>query len=96
MLLDEATAALDVDNERAVQDAFDAVRDGRTLVVVAHRLSTIAAADQILMLSEDGRIAERGTHDELLAAGGRYAGYWAERVQAAGWRLTTTAAEQDR
>lgn len=88
VLLDEATAALDVTNEAAITDALTAVRDGRTVVVVAHRLQTIAGADQILLLDESGTVAERGTHAELLAAGGRYAHYWNERVDAAGWRLT--------
>ncbi|GAB3759322.1 ABC transporter ATP-binding protein [Microlunatus parietis] len=87
VLLDEATAALDVTNEAAITDAVTAVRDGRTVVVVAHRLQTIAGADQILLLDESGTVAERGTHAELLAAGGRYARYWNERVDAAGWRL---------
>ncbi|MDR1213056.1 MAG: ABC transporter ATP-binding protein/permease [Propionibacteriaceae bacterium] len=87
VLLDEATSALDVDNERAIQEAFASVSRGRTTIVVAHRLSTIAAADQIIMLDASGHISERGRHDQLLAAGGAYARYWQERSQAAGWRL---------
>lgn len=86
ILLDEATAALDPINETAVQRALQALTKNKTLVVVAHRLQTVRAADQILVLGE-GTIAERGSHDELLAAGGRYAAFWNERRRAAGWRL---------
>jgi ATP-binding cassette subfamily B protein len=87
VLLDEATSALDVGNEQAIEDAFQSVRRGRTVIVVAHRLGTIATADQIVMLDASGAIAERGNHAELLAAGGAYARYWRERQDAAGWRL---------
>ncbi|NDL58725.1 ABC transporter ATP-binding protein [Phytoactinopolyspora mesophila] len=91
VLLDEVTAALDPINERAVQRAFaELVRD-RTLVVVAHRLSTIRSADQIVVLDE-GRAVERGRHEELLAAGGRYADLWTERERATQWRLQTATA----
>ena len=87
VLLDEATAALDIGNEIAIGEAIDAMRADRTVVVVAHRLQTIMTADQIVMLDGEGGIRERGTHDELLAAGGAYAGYWRDRVDATGWQL---------
>ncbi|MEN8654801.1 ABC transporter ATP-binding protein [Streptomyces sp. 21So2-11] len=71
VILDEATAHLDSTSEAAVQEALAEALEGRTAVVIAHRLSTVRAADLILVI-EDGRVAERGTHTELLALGGRY------------------------
>ena len=72
VVLDEATASLDSASEAAVQQALTEALAGRTSIVIAHRLSTVRAADMILVV-EDGRIVERGTHDQLLARGGRYA-----------------------
>ena len=72
MVLDEATAHLDSESEAAVQRALDTALAGRTALVIAHRLSTVRGADQILVV-DGGRIVERGTHLELLAAGGLYA-----------------------
>lgn len=75
LVLDEATSALDTFTEREIQDALDKVSVGRTTLVIAHRLSTVVNADEIIVLDK-GLIAERGTHDQLLAQGGIYAGMW--------------------
>ena len=72
LILDEATSALDNDTERAVQQALDTVSRGRTTITIAHRLSTVRNAEQIVVLS-DGRITETGTHHSLLGLSGRYA-----------------------
>jgi len=72
LVLDEATSALDTQTERLVQRALERLAEGRTTIAIAHRLSTVRDADQIVVLDR-GRVVETGTHDELLAAGGRYA-----------------------
>ncbi|MEM9711204.1 MAG: ABC transporter ATP-binding protein [Actinomycetota bacterium] len=90
LLLDEATAAIDPLNEVAIQNALDTLRGRRTILVIAHRLQTVVGADQIAVL-EDGRIAELGSHDELLGAGGRYVDFWNERSRAVGWRLVPSS-----
>jgi ATP-binding cassette subfamily B protein len=72
LVLDEATSALDTETERAVQQAFDTLAEGRTTITIAHRLSTVRDADQIVVL-DHGRVREQGTHDSLLADAGRYA-----------------------
>ena len=71
LVLDEATSALDTQTERAVQEALERLAEGRTTIAIAHRLSTVRDADQIIVLDR-GRVAEIGTHEELLSAGGRY------------------------
>ena len=72
LVLDEATSALDTQTERAVQEALERLAEGRTTIAIAHRLSTVRDADQIVVLDR-GRVAEIGTHEELIVAGGRYA-----------------------
>lgn len=71
VILDEATASVDLDNERRIQEAITELVRGKTLLVIAHRLNTIRAADKIVVVSE-GKIAEQGTHDQLLKRGGIY------------------------
>ncbi|MEW2354057.1 ABC transporter ATP-binding protein [Spirillospora sp. NPDC029432] len=90
VLLDEATAALDPVNEAAVADALGDLARDRTVIVVAHRLSTVVAADRILVL-EDGGITEDGDHHTLLSAGGTYARFLDERLRAQGWQLRRQA-----
>jgi ATP-binding cassette subfamily B protein len=75
LILDEATSALDTHTEREIQSALKAVSQDRTSVIIAHRLSTVVDADEIIVL-ERGEIAERGSHDDLLARGGVYAAMW--------------------
>jgi ATP-binding cassette subfamily B protein len=86
LILDEATSALDTVSERLIQRAFEALMEGRTTIAIAHRLSTILRADRILVYDR-GRIAERGTHAELLALGGLYARLYREQflVDEPGW-----------
>ena len=72
LLLDEATSALDAESERAVQEAVDRLSQGRTVLVVAHRLATVKKADRIVVFDE-GRVVATGRHDDLVAEGGLYA-----------------------
>ncbi|MDP2711207.1 MAG: ATP-binding cassette domain-containing protein, partial [Solirubrobacteraceae bacterium] len=93
VVLDEATSALDPLSESAVEQALAELKADRTTIVIAHRLSTVVAADQIAVL-EHGRIVERGSHRELLELGGRYADFWRERRRARGWRLAPVGDER--
>jgi ATP-binding cassette subfamily B protein len=94
LIFDEATSALDSKSEKAIQAELDRIAEGRTTLVIAHRLSTVMDADQILVL-DHGRIVERGTHRELVEAGGAYAQMWAlqqEEAEQAGHALSDQAA----
>lgn len=97
LALDEATSALDSNTEREIQDALDRVSKGRTTLVIAHRLSTVVNADQIIVLDK-GVIVERGTHDELLAHAGVYAGMWNRQreVDAAQEAIRRAEAEEEK
>jgi ATP-binding cassette subfamily B protein len=90
LVLDEATSALDSEVEAAIQDTLTQVMEGKTVIAIAHRLSTLSAMDRIIVLDQ-GRIVEDGTHDSLLAAGGLYARYWTR--QSGGFLGTQEAAE---
>ncbi|MDU1431546.1 MAG: ABC transporter ATP-binding protein [Actinomyces sp.] len=88
VLFDEATSALDPENESRITDAMAALRRDATLIVIAHKLDTITAADQIIVLDEEGRVTQIGTHAELYSqADGQYRSFWDARSRAAGWRL---------
>ena len=88
VLFDEATSALDPENESRITDAMAALRRDATLIVIAHKLDTITAADQIVVLDEGGRVAQIGTHAELYSqADGQYRAFWDARSRASGWKL---------
>ena len=89
LVLDEATSALDTGTERDIQDSLRAVGRGRSVIVIAHRLSTVVEADRIVVL-EAGRVAEEGTHAALLALGGRYARMWTRQLAEARGGARTT------
>lgn len=86
VLLDEATSSLDPENESEIQQAISRLVQGRTVVVIAHRLKTITGADNILVL-EQGRIVEQGTHKQLLNQNGLYAKLWNLQASAGGWKI---------
>ncbi|WP_417050399.1 ABC transporter ATP-binding protein [Dysosmobacter welbionis] len=90
VILDEATASVDADNESYIQQAISELCKGKTLLVIAHRLNTIRNADQILVIA-DGRIAQAGTHKELMEAGGLYRDFVTVRQQSQGWNRRVNA-----
>ena len=89
LIFDEATSALDSETEQAIQAELERIAKGRTTLVIAHRLSTVMDADQILVL-DGGRIVERGTHRALLSAAGAYAQMWALQQQEEEGSASTT------
>ncbi|NRZ58930.1 ABC-type multidrug transport system fused ATPase/permease subunit [Clostridium beijerinckii] len=87
VILDEATAFADPENESQIQKAFEKLTKGKTVLMIAHRLSTICGADKILVLS-DGKVKEQGKHEELLKAEGIYAHMWKEYCRSISWKVT--------
>ena len=86
LVLDEATSALDTETEAAVMEAIDSLQGKMTMLIIAHRLSTIQNADLILVF-EEGKIIERGTHDTLLAENGKYASMWKDYQTSIQWKV---------
>lgn len=86
VILDEATASIDPENEHLIQSALSELTRGKTIITIAHRLATIEQADQILVV-DDGRIVEKGTHAQLIAQPGRYQQFVRIREKAEGWKL---------
>ena len=86
LILDEATAFADPDNEAKVQAAFEELSRGKTLIMIAHRLSTVTSADRIFVL-DDGKLKESGTHDELISCGGLYKKMFEEYGRSVEWKV---------
>ena len=87
VLLDEATSALDAENEANIVAAMQELRRTSTLIVIAHKLETIAAADQVIVLDDAGHVAQRGSHESLVEMEGPYRSFWEQRTRARGWAL---------
>ncbi len=88
VVLDEATAFADPENEALIQKALSTLTEDRTVIMIAHRLSTVVGADKIIVLDE-GRVCEEGTHEELLQNSGLYSRMWADYNKAVQWRITS-------
>ena len=88
IVLDEATAFADPENEALIQKALKTLTEGRTVIMIAHRLSTVVGADRIIVL-EGGKVVEEGTHDELAFSGGLYERMWKEYNQAVKWKIAS-------
>jgi ATP-binding cassette subfamily B protein len=88
ILLDEATASVDPENEYLIQGAINSLVESKTLIIIAHRLSTITSADQIIVLNSEGKVEEMGKHTELLKAGRLYRRLWESRQQARSWKVS--------
>jgi ATP-binding cassette, subfamily B, bacterial IrtB/YbtQ len=91
VLFDEATSALDPENEDHVADSIRRLAHGSTVIVIAHKLSTVTAADNIVVLSADGTVQDSGTHADLITRGGQYAEFWSHRASATGWSMAGSA-----
>ena len=89
ILLDEATASVDPDNEADIQDAINALVEDKTIIVIAHKLSCVKTADKILVLN-DGKLIQEGTHDELLTHDGLYASLWNKRLNSKSWKISNS------
>ena len=85
-IVDEATAFADPENEVLIQKAFKKLTEGKTVIMIAHRLSTVVSADRIIVL-DDGKIIEEGSHEQLLNRKGKYAAMWADYNEAVSWRI---------
>ncbi len=94
IILDEATAFADPDNEAKVQAAFGELAKGKTVIMIAHRLSTVANADRIYVI-KDGKVAESGKSDELISAGGIFAGMWNDYMASVEWKVSKEAERND-
>lgn len=94
VVLDEATAFADPENEVLIQQGFAELAKGRTVLMIAHRLSTVVSADKIVVL-DAGHVVEQGTHNELISRGGLYARMWAEYVSAADWRIASGSSREN-